>query len=135
MHSGDFRVLCTSPAMVRSFRTDIVYAPGPTCPDDANNSMTLYAAYRATDGGLFPCKSTSFIDYARTHHVVNGVVKRRPIAGGGHNTGKESTAVGCVLAMRCMINSSFISVPCFPRTTIVKLLFQQSFRRNSRCVS
>ena len=40
------------PHMVRSFRVDTIYAPGPTCPDDANNSMKLYAAYRETE--LFP---------------------------------------------------------------------------------
>ena len=34
------------PHMMRSFRVDTIYAPGPTCPDDAKNSMTLYAAYR-----------------------------------------------------------------------------------------
>ena len=27
--------------MVRSFRCDTIYAPGPTCPGDANNSMKL----------------------------------------------------------------------------------------------
>ena len=82
------------PHMVRSFRTDNIYAPGPTCPDDANNSMKLYAAYRATEDSLFPLKSIAFIDYVRTHHVVNGVVKLRPKTGGGHNTGKTTTAVG-----------------------------------------
>ena len=30
----------------------------------------------------------------RTHHIVNGVVKLRPITGGGHDTGKTITAVG-----------------------------------------
>ena len=82
------------PHMERSFRKDNIYAPGPTCPDDANNSMKLYAAYRATEDSLFPCKTIAFIDYVRTHHVVNGVVKLRPTKGGGHNTGKTTTAVG-----------------------------------------
>ena len=81
------------PHMVRSFRTDTIYAPGPTCPDDANNSMKLYAAYRATED-LFHCKSIAFIDYVRTHEIKNGVVKLRPTTGGGHNTGKSTTAVG-----------------------------------------
>ena len=89
------------PHMERSFRTDTIYAPGPLCPDDANNSMKLYAAYRNTDGGMFGCKSMSFIEYARLHHIVGGQVKRRPITGGGHNTGKTTVGVGvCVLAMR-----------------------------------
>ena len=82
------------PHMVRSFRTDTIYAPGPTCLDDANNSMKLYAAYRATEDSLSPCKSIAFIDYARTRQVVNGAVKLRPTTGGGHNTGKSTTAVG-----------------------------------------
>jgi hypothetical protein len=51
--------------------------------------MKLYAAYRATEDSLFPCKTIAFIDYARTHHIVNGVVKLRPKTGGGHNTGKS----------------------------------------------
>ena len=44
------------PHMERSFRVDTIYAPGPTCPDDANNSMKLYAAYRQSEraGGFFP---------------------------------------------------------------------------------
>ena len=82
------------PHMVRSFRVDTIYAPGPTCPDDANNSMKLYAAYRATGSSLFSVESIALIDYVRTHHIVNGVVKLRPITGGGHNTGKTTTAVG-----------------------------------------
>ena len=97
------RVVCTPeiyvyfgrlPHMERSFRVDTIYAPGPTCPDDANNSMKLYAAYRATEHSLFPCKSIAFIDYVRTHQVVAGTVKLRPTTGGGHNTGKSTTAVG-----------------------------------------
>ena len=82
------------PHMERSFRVDTIYAPGPTCPDDANNSMKLYAAYRATEDSLFPCKSIAFMDYARTHQIVAGTVKLRRITGGGHNTGKATTAVG-----------------------------------------
>jgi hypothetical protein len=82
------------PHMERSFRTDTIYAPGPLCPDDANNSMKLYAAYRNTDGGMFGCKSMSYIEYARLHHIVGGQVKRRPITGGGHNTGKTTVGVG-----------------------------------------
>ena len=84
------------PHMHRSFRVDTIYAPGPTCPDDANNSMKLYAKYRGTEraGDMFPCKSIAFIDYVRTHELKNGSVKLRPITGGGHNTGKSTTAVG-----------------------------------------
>ena len=82
------------PHMERSFRSDTVYAPGPSCPDDANNSMKLYAAYRATQDGVFPCKSIAFIDYARLHQVDAGHVKLRPAIGGGHNAGKSTTAVG-----------------------------------------
>ena len=55
------------PHMYRSFRADAIFAPGPTCPDDANNSMKLYAAYRKTDSGLFLCKSMSFIDFVGLH--------------------------------------------------------------------
>ena len=84
------------PHMMRSFRVDTIYAPGPTCPDDANNSMKLYAAYRQSEraAGLFPLKPIAFIDYVRSHEIQNGCVKLRPITGGGHNTGKSTTAVG-----------------------------------------
>ena len=82
------------PHMVRSFRVDTIYAPGPICSDDANNSMKLYAAYRATEDSLFICKSIAFINYMRTPHVVAGIVKLRPRTRGGHNTGKTTTAVG-----------------------------------------
>ena len=82
------------PHMIRSFRIGTIYAPGPTCPDDANNSMKLYAAYRDIDRGLFPCKSIAFIDDAKTHEIKDGKVKRRRLTGGGHNTGKETTAIG-----------------------------------------
>ena len=58
--------------------------------------MKLYTAYRESErcGGLFHCKSIAFMDYARTHEIKNGKVKLRPITGGGHNTGKSTTAVG-----------------------------------------
>ena len=56
--------------------------------------MKLYAAYRKTDSGLFPCKSMSFIEFVRLHEIKNGKVKLRPVTGGGHNTGKTTTAVG-----------------------------------------
>ena len=39
------------PHMEKSFRVDTIYAPGPTCPDDANNSMKLYTKYRDTEEG------------------------------------------------------------------------------------
>ena len=59
------------PHMYRSFRADTIFAPGSTCPDDANNSMKLYAAYRETDraGDMFPCKSIPFMEYARLHEI------------------------------------------------------------------
>ena len=82
------------PHMDRSFRVDTIYAPGPTSPDDANNSMKLYAFYRATEDGVFPMKSIAFIDYVRTHKLVNGHATLRPLEGGGRNTGKTTTAVG-----------------------------------------
>jgi len=56
--------------------------------------MKLYAAYRATSDCLFPIRDISFIDYVRTHELKNGVAKLRRITGGGHNTGKTTTAVG-----------------------------------------
>ena len=82
--------------MERSFRTDTIYALGPNCPDDANNSQKLYAAYRESDAGMgyFSKKSMSFIEYARAYHVVGGKVKSRPQIGGGHNTGKARVAIG-----------------------------------------
>ena len=40
------------PHMERSSRADTIYAPGPSCPDDANNSMKLYAAYRKAYVGI-----------------------------------------------------------------------------------
>ena len=82
------------------FRADTLYAPGPSCPDDANNSMKLYAAYRKAYFGLdhFACKPMSFIEYCRMHHVVSGAVKRRPITGGGHHIGETTVAIGVRLA-------------------------------------
>ena len=114
--------------MVRSFRTDTIYAPGPTCLDDANNSMKLYAAYRATEDSLFPCKSIAFIDYVRTHEMKNGVVKLRPTTGGGHNTGKSTTVVGVRFGYEMHDQYIFHFCAMFFHTTIVKLLFQQSSR-------
>ena len=37
------------PHMDRSFRVDTIYAPGPTCPDDANNSCLLYTSDAADE--------------------------------------------------------------------------------------
>ena len=34
------------------------------------------------------------MDYVRTHEYKDGKVKLRPTIGGGHNTGKKTTAVG-----------------------------------------
>lgn len=80
--------------MERSFRVDTIYVPGPTCPDDANITMKLYVAYRATGNALLPSKSIPFMDYVRLHHIGAGQAKRRPVTGGGSNPGKTSTAVG-----------------------------------------
>ena len=121
--------------MVRSFRTDTIYAPGPTCPDDANNSMKLYAAYRATEDSLFPCKSIAFIDYARTHQVVNGAVKLRPTTGGGHNTSKSTTAVGVRFGYEMHDQYIFHFCAMFFLTITGKHFFQMSSRWNSLCVS
>ena len=55
-----FTYFARHPQMVRSFRTDTIYAPGPTCPDDANNSMKLYTAYRKKEDSMFPLKSIAF---------------------------------------------------------------------------
>ena len=103
------------PHMERSFRADTIYAPGPNCPDDANNSMKLYAAYRKADAGIeqFACKPMSFIEYCRLHHVVNGVVKRRPITGGGHNTGKTIVAIGVRFAYEMLDLYILNIVRCF----------------------
>ena len=66
---GIFVYFARLPHMERSFRVDTIYAHGPTCPDDANNSMKLYAAYRATTDSLFPIRDIAFIDYVRTHEL------------------------------------------------------------------
>ena len=113
--------------MDRSFRVDAIYAPGPTCPDDANNSMKLSAFYRATGDGLFPEKSIAFMDYVRTHKLVNGSAKLRPLEGGGHNTGKTTTAVGVRFGYEMHDQYIFHFCAMFFRTIIVKLLSQRSF--------
>jgi hypothetical protein len=115
------------PHMVRSFRVDTIYAPGPTCRDDANNSMKLYAAYRATDDTLFPCKKIAFIDYARTHEMKNGAVKLRPKTGGGHSTGKSTTAVGVRFGYEMHDQYIFHYCTMFSHTIIATRLFQRSF--------
>ena len=131
------RVLCTPevfvyygrlPHMERSFRVDTIYAPGPTCPDDANRFMKLYAAYRGTErcGGPFLCKSTAFIDYARAHEIKSGNVKLRPITGGGHSTGKSTTAVGVRFGYEMHDQSIFHFCAMFFPTITAKHLFQRS---------
>ena len=51
--------------MELSSRVGTIYAPWPTCPDDANNSMKLFASYRDAEscGGLSPCISMAFTSY------------------------------------------------------------------------
>ena len=116
------------PHMERSFRVDTIYAPGPTCPDDANNSMKLYAAYRATSDCFFPIRDISFIDYVRTHELKHGVAKLRRITGGGHNTGKTTTAVGVRFGYEMHDQYIFHFCAMFSLTITVKHLFQQSLR-------
>ena len=124
-----FTYFARLPQMVRSFRVDNIYAPGPTCPDDANNSMKLYAAYRETDraGDMFPCKSMSFLEYVRLHEIKNGKVKPRPITGGGHNTGKSTTAVGVRFGYEMHDQYIFHFCAMFSRTITGKPLFQMNF--------
>ena len=122
-----FTYFARLPQMVRSFRTDTIYAPGPTCSDDANNSMKLYAAYRATEDSLFPLKSIAFIDYVRTHQVVAGSVKLRPTTGGGHNTGKTTTAVGVRFGYEMHDQYIFHDCAMLFHTFTAKHLFQRSF--------
>ena len=75
---------------------------------------------------LLRCKSIAFIDYVRTHHIIGGRVKLRPITGGGHNTGKSTTAVGVRFGYE--MHDQFIYHFCamFSRTITVKLLIPLS---------
>ena len=123
--------------MERSFRVGTIFAPGPTCPDDANNTMKLYATYRETErcGGFPPCKSIAFMDYVRTHECKDGKVKLRPTTGGGHNTGKQTTAIGVRFGYEMHDQYIFHFCAMFFPHYHREAFISTEFSLESRCVS
>ena len=68
------------------------------------------------------------MEYVRAHEIKNGKMKIRPITGGGHNTGKTTTAVGVRFDYEMHDQYLFHFCAMFLYTIVRKYLFRASSR-------